>query len=293
MIITDQPQVFGEYLARARQGGASVGLHPTMGALHGGHKANISRASAECDVVAVTIFVNPLQFGPAEDFTGYPRRFEDDAAHAEEAGADILLHPSPEAMFPGGLPPSTTVKVRGLTERWEGAHRPGHFEGVATIVTKLFALAGPCYAYFGEKDYQQLLVVERLTQDLSLPVAIVPCATVREPDGLALSSRNAYLGPAQRAAAPSLYWALLAGKRAIEEEAVTDAPAVRGAMTEVMGKQDQFVLDYAEVVNPSSLEPLSSVQGPAHLLIAARCSTARLIDNVPAGDETGKQSDEA
>ncbi len=265
---------------QARQNGKRVGLHLTMGALHAGHRANIQRAAAECDVVAVTIFVNPLQFGPHEDFGAYPRDLAGDTAQAEEAGADIVLAPGTTAIYPEE--PLVTVRVRQLADILEGRHRPGHFDGVATIVTKLLALSGPCRAYFGEKDYQQLVIVRRLVSDLSLPVEIVACPTVREPDGLALSSRNAYLGPAERVAARALYWSLLAGKRALEEEGTTRPSEVRAAMLEVAGREDLVELDYAEVVDPVTLEVPRALSGEARLLVAGRVGKARLIDNVGA-----------
>jgi pantoate--beta-alanine ligase len=267
-------------LDQARQDRRQVGLHLTMGALHAGHGANIRRAAAECDLVAVTIFVNPLQFGPHEDFGAYPRDLARDTAQAEEAGANIVLAPGTNAMYPEE--PLVTVRVKQLAEILEGRHRPGHFDGVATIVTKFLALSGPCRAYFGEKDYQQLVIVRRLVSDLSLPVEVVACPTVREPDGLALSSRNAYLGPAERAAARALYWSLLAGKRAVEEEGATRPTEVQAAMLEVAGREDLLDLDYAEVVDPVTLEVPSALSGEARLLVAGRVGKARLIDNVGA-----------
>ena len=255
-----------------------MGLHPTMGALHAGHLANIRQAAHECDLAAVTVFVNPLQFGPGEDFEKYPRTLEKDLAAAEDAGADVVLCPPPEAMFPRA--PLTTVAVNGLSRRWEGASRPGHFDGVATIVTKLFALAGKCKAYFGEKDFQQLAVVRRLVADLSLPVDVVACPTVREPDGLALSSRNRYLGQDERRAAPVLYWALLAGKRSIEEDGVLDGREIERAMVGACEREPLVELEYAAAVRPDDLEPLDEVVLPVRLLIAGRVGRARLIDNV-------------
>jgi pantoate--beta-alanine ligase len=280
VIITTEPQEWSAFLDRARQDGKQVGLHLTMGALHAGHRANIRRAAAECDVVAVTIFVNPLQFGPYEDFGAYPRDLAGDTAQAEEAGADIVLAPATAAMYPEE--PLATVRVKHLSEILEGRHRPGHFDGVATIVTKFFALSGPCRAYFGEKDYQQLVVVRRLVSDLSMPVEVVACPIVREPDGLALSSRNAYLGPAERVAARALYWSLLAGKRAVEEEGTTKPGEIRAAMVEVARREEIFDLDYAEVVDPATLEVPPFVSGEARLLVAGRVGKARLIDNVAA-----------
>jgi len=285
VIITGEPQELRSFLDQARRDEKRVGLHLTMGALHGGHRANIRRAAAECDVVAVTIFVNPLQFGPSEDFQAYPRDLAADCAQAEQAGADIVLAPDTVAMFPEE--PLVSVRVKRLGEILEGRERPGHFEGVATIVAKFFALCGPCYAYFGEKDYQQLLVVRRLVDDLSLPVEVVACPTVREPDGLALSSRNAYLSPAERVAARTLYWSLLAGKRAIEEQRLTSVSDVRAAMTAVAGGEQLLQLDYAEVRDPFTLDVPAAISGAARLLVAGRVGKARLIDNVAASADEG------
>ena len=280
MILTTEPKEWSAFLDQARQDGKQVGLHLTMGALHAGHRSNIRRAAAECDVVAVTIFVNPLQFGPHEDFGAYPRDLAGDAAQAEEAGADIVLAPGTTAMYPDE--PLVTVHVKQLGEILEGRHRPGHFDGVATIVTKFLALSGPCRTYFGEKDYQQLVIVHRLVSDLSLPVEVVACPTVREPDGLALSSRNAYLGPAERVAARALYWSLLAGKRTVEEQGTTDPADVQAAMLEAARGEELLDLDYAEVVDPVTLQVPPVLSGEARLLVAGRVGKARLIDNVSA-----------
>jgi pantoate--beta-alanine ligase len=278
VILTTAPEELRAYMDNARRDGKRVGLHLTMGALHAGHRANIRRAAAECDAVAVTIFVNPLQFGPNEDFGAYPRDLGTDIAHAEDAGADIVLAPGTEAMYPEE--PLVTVHVKRLGEILEGRHRPGHFDGVATVVAKFLALSGPCRAYFGEKDYQQLVVVRRLVTDLSLPVDVVPCPTVREPDGLAMSSRNAYLGPAERLAARALYWSLLAGKRAVEEQGLTAPARVRAKMLEVSNREPLFELDYAEVVDASTLEVPAVLSGESRLVVAGRVGKARLIDNV-------------
>ncbi len=278
-LITALPSWRGR-LDACRDEGRRVGLVPTMGALHAGHLSLIRRAAADCDVVAVTDYVNPLQFGPAEDLGAYPRRLDDDCRLAAGAGADLLLAPAPDDMWPD--PPRTTVRVAALTERMEGRSRPGHFDGVATIVAKLFALSGPCRAYFGEKDFQQLAVIGRLARDLSLPVEIIACPTVRDPDGLALSSRNAYLDAAERAAAPCLYAALLAGKRAIEEDAERDPARVARAMAGSLAREPRFDLDYAEVVDPEDLTCPKVVRGEVRLLMAARLGRVRLIDNVPA-----------
>jgi pantoate--beta-alanine ligase len=280
MVITDKPEELRAFLEQARRSGKRVGFHPTMGALHGGHRSNIRRAAAECDVVAVSIFLNPLQFGPNEDLASYPRDLDNDYAQAEESGADIVLAPTTEAMF--AEEPLVTVRVKQLSDVLEGRHRPGHFEGVATIVTKLFALSGPCYAYFGEKDYQQFVIVRRLVADLSLPVVVVPCPTVRQPDGLALSSRNEYLSPTERAAAPVLYWSLLAGKRVLEEQGVTSIGDIRAAMVEAASREKLFQLDYAEVADPSTLAVPPVISGEIRLLVAGRIGKVRLIDNLAA-----------
>ncbi|MGH9282138.1 MAG: pantoate--beta-alanine ligase, partial [Acidimicrobiales bacterium] len=248
----------------------SVGLVPTMGALHEGHLSLMRRAVEECDVVAATIFVNPLQFGPSEDLDAYPRDLHADAVKAEAAGVDVLFAPPAEEMYPGR--PLTTVHVAILGDSREGASRPAHLDGVATVVAKLFAIAGPCRAYFGEKDYQQFQLVRRLAADLSFPVEIVACPTVREADGLALSSRNAYLSPAERAAAPVLYRALLAGKARVEQRA--EPAEAAAAMAGVVAAEPLAQLDYAE----AEIECGRAVR----LYVAARIGTARLIDNMLA-----------
>jgi len=283
VIVAREPEELRDFSDGARRRGKSVGLHPTMGALHGGHRANIAKMAAECDAGAVTIFVNPLQFGAGEDFASYPRKLDADLALAEEAGADLVFAPAPQVMFPEE--PLARVSVAKLGEVLEGQHRPGHFDGVATVVAKLLAIAGPCWAYFGEKDYQQLVLVRRLVADLSLPAVVVPCPTVRETDGLALSSRNTYLSPKEREAAPALYWSLLAGKRAVEELGERNATKVKGYMLEAAAREGLLELDYAEVADPSSLAPVGSVSGEVRLLIAGRVGKTRLIDNVAARPE--------
>ena len=252
-----------------RAAGRTVGLVPTMGALHEGHLSLVRRAAAECAVVAVTVFVNPLQFSATEDLATYPRDLDADLAAARAAGVAYLFAPPAKEMFPA--PPLTTVSVAALSEGREGARRPGHFTGVATVVAKLFAIAGPCRAYFGEKDHQQLEVVQRMATDLSFPVEVVACPTVREPDGLALSSRNAYLSPVERAAAPVLYRALQTG-RDLAQRGVTD-PAVLGpAMAAVVEAEPLATLDYAEAA--------AAPDGSLRLFVAARVGTTRLIDNL-------------
>ena len=274
-------------LDRARAAGRTVGLVPTMGALHAGHTSLIARARAECDVVAVTIFVNPLQFGDPGDIAAYPRTLEHDLAACAEAGADLVFAPSVCEMYPGWpAPPATTVSVRGVSDDWEGASRPGHFDGVATVVAKLFSVAGRCRAYFGLKDFQQLAVVRQLTEDLALPVELVGCPIVREPDGLALSSRNVRLSPSERAAAGVLSRALAAGRAALAEGERASA-ALCAVMRAVVESEPLVDLDYAAVVDARTLVEPAVVGDLAgvRLLVAARVGPVRLIDNSAAAAE--------
>src|SRR5579862_8789092 len=277
--VIDRVPVWRKALDAERAAGRVVGVVPTMGALHAGHAALIDRAARECDVVGVTVFVNPLQFAGGEDFDAYPRPLERDEEIAAAHGAAYLFAPSVEEMYP--RPVETVVSVPSLSARWDGEARPGHFDGVATVVAKLFAQAGPCRAYFGEKDYQQLCVVRRMVADLDLPAEVVGCPTVREADGLARSSRNVYLSPAERGAAPTLYRALQTGADALRSGA---APAdARRAMHAVVAAQPRCDLDYAEPVDADSLAPLEAPLPPggsARLLIAARLGRTRLIDNL-------------
>ncbi len=268
-----------EALDAVRAGGGTVGLVPTMGALHAGHTSLIGRAAAECDAVAVSVFVNPLQFGAVEDLDRYPRRLATDVAVAIDAGARFVYAPNATVMYPAGF--ATTVHVHGLTDALEGAARPGHFDGVTTVVAKLFAVAGPSRAYFGEKDFQQLQVVRRMAGDLDLPVAVIGCPTVREADGLALSSRNARLTPEERAAAPALYGALLAGAAAVGH-GERDPQVVAAVMAAQVTTEPVLTLDYAEAVDPETLATTPRVDGRVRLVIAARAGATRLIDNLEA-----------
>jgi pantoate--beta-alanine ligase len=273
-----------EALHSARATGRTVGLVPTMGALHAGHRSLMDRARTECDVMAVTIFVNPLQFGEASDIENYPRTLEADLAVCAAAGVDIVFAPSVAEMYPSwpaAVP--TTVSVQGVSEYWEGPSRPGHFDGVSTVVAKLFSIAGPCRAYFGEKDYQQLAVVRQMTYDLALPVEVVGCPTVREPDGLALSSRNVRLSAGERAAATVLSRALAAG-RALFDDGPVRASAVTEAMRRVVASEPMVELDYAVAVGAGDLVECDVIEDPAsvRLLIAAIVGPVRLIDNSEA-----------
>jgi len=264
---------------RASWGGSGpVGLVPTMGYLHEGHLSLVRRARAENAVVAVSIFVNPTQFGPREDLSRYPRDLPRDLALLESAEADVVFTPAAEDMYPPDF--ATYVDPVGpLTLRLEAASRPGHFRGVATVVAKLFNLVRPDRAYFGQKDAQQVAVIRRMVADLNIPVALTVCPTVREADGLAMSSRNSYLGPEDRAAATVLSRALQAGARAFDERPAGGAEAVRRAMSEVVAAEPRAALDYADVCDPDTFEPLTELRAPALLAIAARVGPARLIDN--------------
>ena len=277
--------LFRKELEGARLRGRRVGFVPTMGALHAGHASLIERSSAECDVTAVSIFVNPLQFGSAGDFDRYPRHPEADLAVAGEAGADIVFAPTPEALWPCGAP-EVEVRPTRLADRLEGASRPGHFTGVCTVVATLLGLAGPCRAYFGEKDFQQLVVVGRLVDDLGLPAEVVGCRTVREPDGLACSSRNRMLPAEDRRAASVLHRALRAAAAAFAS-GVGDPASLAARMRQVVAAEARAVLDYAEVVDPATLAPLREVAGDARLLVAATFGPVRLIDNLGLGEASG------
>ena len=261
----------------ARAEGQTVGFVPTMGYLHDGHVSLMREARAETHLVVASIFVNPLQFGPGEDLEAYPRDLERDTALAEAAGVDVLFVPDGAEMYP--TPVLTTVSVAGVSEPLEGKARPTHFAGVATVVAKLFAIVGPCRAYFGAKDFQQVAVVRRMARDLSFPVEVVACPTLREHDGLAMSSRNVYLTPAEREAAPVIYTALRAGAAAIGA-GERDPAAVRGLMSGIIEAEPLAGLDYAEVVDADSFLVPDPLAGNLRLLAAVRFGRARLIDNV-------------
>ncbi|HEY7340401.1 MAG TPA: pantoate--beta-alanine ligase [Ktedonobacterales bacterium] len=258
--------------------GAAIGLVPTMGFLHAGHISLIERARAENERVAVSIFVNPTQFAPAEDLSRYPRDLPRDLAMLESAGVDLVFTPSADEIYPPGY--ATYVEPSGaLAERLEAATRPSHFRGVATVVTKLFQIVTPDSAYFGQKDAQQVAVVRRLVADLNLPVTVRVRPIVREADGLAMSSRNKYLGPEDRAAAVVLNRALQAGASAFESRPAGGVAAVIAAMTQVVAGEPRAQLDYADVCAPDTFVSLTELRPPALLAIAAKVGPARLIDN--------------
>jgi pantoate--beta-alanine ligase len=262
---------------RARAAGQRVGVVPTMGSLHDGHRSLMRAARARSDFVVVTIFVNPLQFGPTEDLDHYPRDLAGDLAACEAEGVDCVFTPSVAEMYP--RPPLTTVHVGELTADLCGAARPTHFDGVTTVVTKLFAIVGSSAAFFGRKDAQQLAVVTRMANDLNLPVEVVGCPIVRESDKLALSSRNAYLSPEDRAAAPTLFASLQA---AVELVAAgeRDASRVVATINDVVGREPRIALEYAEVRDAHELTELATLDGSVLIAVAAQLGVTRLIDNV-------------
>jgi len=269
------------FLHRARRNQACVGFVPTMGALHEGHMSLIRRSVMDTDVTVVSVFVNPTQFAPQEDFEAYPRLLREDAIAAESAGAHLIFAPTTDGMYAPDA--STFVTVEGLTEGLCGRFRPGHFRGVTTVVTKLLNIIQPDRAYFGLKDYQQFAVIKRMTRDLNLPVEIVGVPTVRETDGLAMSSRNAYLSPADRAAAPALYQALQEGAKAVREGASIEQ--ARDVAAQVLAQVPQMRVQYLEAVHPETLEPADYARPPVMLAAAVFLGEARLIDNIVVDGE--------
>lgn len=259
-----------------RREGLSIGLVPTMGYLHEGHQSLIERAARENDRVVVSVFVNPTQFGPGEDLESYPRDLDRDCAACAQAGAHLVFHPAPEEMYRPDR--STTVHVAGVSEELCGKSRPVHFDGVCLVVAKLFNIIAPDRAYFGEKDAQQLLVVRRMARDLSFGVDVVGCPIVREDDGLAKSSRNAYLAPEERAAATVLSRALAEG-RALAEAGERSAEAVREAVLTVLSEEPLARVEYVEIVDAGTARPTAAVDGPVLCALAARIGSTRLIDN--------------
>ncbi|MFO0965992.1 MAG: pantoate--beta-alanine ligase [Gemmataceae bacterium] len=264
-------------VAAARQAGKRIGLVPTMGALHAGHASLLKAARAETGFVVASIFVNPTQFGPHEDLSRYPRPFEADVALCEREGVDLIFHPAPPILYPAEF--KTFVEVSDLQDRWEGASRPGHFRGVATIVLKLFNIVQPDVAYFGQKDFQQARLIERMACDLDVPLALKICPTVREPDGLALSSRNQYLNAEERRRAGVLFQALDAVQRRVAQGERETAPLAALA-EELVWQTPGARLDYAAIVDPVSLRPVERIAGPVQMLLAVYIGSTRLIDNM-------------
>ncbi len=275
-------------IAQARACGKVVGLVPTMGALHAGHLSLIEAASQRDDFVVVSVFVNPTQFGPEEDYERYPQQLTRDAELAEQAGGHLIFAPSRAEMYPDDH--STWVAVKDITEGLCGESRPGHFRGVTTVVTKLLNIVQPDRAYFGEKDYQQLLVIKRLVRDLNMPVEIVGLPTVREADGLAVSTRNQYLDTQQRAAAPQLYQALQHGAEAARKGA--SGAQVEEAVRQSLASEPMFAVQYVQAVDPETLQPRGKARAPMVIAAAAYLGDTRLIDNIKIEeDATDAQND--
>ncbi len=270
--------------AEARRNDRLLGLVPTMGALHEGHLSLVREAKKQCSPVVVSIFVNPKQFGPSEDFQKYPRTLDADRAALENLGVDYVFAPTPEQIYPPGF--RTSVAVEGLGDRLEGGSRPGHFRGVATVVLKLFEIVRPRFAFFGRKDAQQVRIIRQMTGDLYLDTEIVVCPIVREPDGLALSSRNAYLSASDRRAATVLYRSLDALRRDVSA-GDQDVVHLLATVRKMIDAEPGVALDYAEIVDADSLESVLALRKNCYIVLAARVGSTRLIDNAliePAGD---------
>lgn len=275
-IVTTIPETRAAIRA-ARSQGLSIGLVPTMGALHAGHRALIHQAREETGYVVVSIFVNPTQFGPREDLARYPRPFEKDIEACSQEGTDLVFHPSPQVVYPPSF--RTWVEVHDLQDRWEGATRPGHFRGVATVVLKLFNIVQPDIAYFGQKDAQQVRILQQMVRDLDVPLILKVCPTVREADGLALSSRNQYLDPEQRQAATVLF-------RSLEEIQARvgggekDVPSLHRLVEDRVNATPGARLDYAAFVHSDTLLPMERLEGTVLVALAVYVGTTRLIDNI-------------
>jgi pantoate--beta-alanine ligase len=276
MQVIDSVAALRQHLGEQRLAGKRIGLVPTMGFLHDGHLSLVHAARRECDVVVLSIFVNPKQFGPSEDFENYPRNMAQDLRLARDGGVDVVFTPDVGEVYPAGF--QSEVSVHGLTEPLCGASRPGHFNGVTTVVTKLFNMVGPDRAYFGQKDYQQAAVIQRMVTDLNMPLTVVVCPTVREPDGLAMSSRNAYLSPVERLAAQVLSRALGVAKAHIAGGERRAEP-LEAALREVIAAEPLARLDYVAVCDPQTLSPLETLSETVLVALAVYIGRTRLIDN--------------
>ena len=265
---------------QARNDGKTIGLVPTLGALHEGHLSLVRGAREQCGFVAVSIFVNPTQFRPGEDFDRYPRALRSDAKKCHDSGVDLIFAPSADEMYPADF--DSWVDVGGLTDVLEGKLRPGHFRGVATVCAKLFNIFDPDHAYFGKKDYQQLKVIQKMVRDLSMRVQIVPCDTIRDPDGLAMSSRNAYLSADERAAALVLNKSLQEAEKAYNS-GECQAPAIQVVVEHLIKAEPTAQIDYIAVVDAETLAPIDEIDRPAVVLLAVTIGSTRLIDNTLLG----------
>ena len=266
------------YVRRVKRAGRTIGLVPTMGALHKGHLSLVRRSVAENDRTIVSIFVNPTQFAPGEDLTKYPRPLARDVAACRGEKVDVVFAPTAEEIYPEGF--TTTVQVEGLSRVLCGRSRPTHFRGVTTVCAKLFGLCEPDRAYFGEKDYQQLVIIRRMVADLNMTLQVVACPEVREPDGLAMSSRNKYLTAEERRQAPALYRSLMEAKRLVEEKGLCNVRDITRAVRKVVRTASAAKIDYVSVVHPETLEALDTIEDEAVVAVAVYLGKARLIDNM-------------
>lgn len=276
MEIFRDPEIARRRLREAKQSGRSIGLIPTMGALHEGHLSLVQAAQKERDSTLVTLFVNPSQFGPNEDFSKYPRTEEADLQRLQSIGTDWVLIPTSQQLYPDGY--STWIEPPQVAKRWEGEIRPGHFRGVATVVLKLFLMTPADRAYFGQKDYQQMRVIEQMVKDLDYPIDVRVCATIRELDGLAMSSRNRYLDPDQRRKALAIWRSILL-VRSLASQGVVDTAAIQQQVRSVLLENGLDSIDYAVLADAVTLEPLERIDRPAVYLVAGRLGKTRLIDN--------------
>ena len=281
------PQEMQSACRAARREGKIVGLVPTMGALHEGHLSLVRTARKQADVVVVSIFVNPLQFGPNEDFSKYPRSFETDCAKLLAEGVDIIFAPHPDDMYAPGA--STTVYVEGLSEKLDGRSRPGHFRGVTTVVAKLFGVVHPDLAFFGQKDAAQVAIIRKMVHDLNMDIQLVICPIVREKDGLAMSSRNSYLSAQQRTQALCLHHSL-ERVRELTEKGETSAKTLVSAGKQAIAEEPAAKLDYYEIVNPDTLEPVADINSGALVAVAAWIGETRLIDNLVLGADKNSKA---
>ncbi|WAM36958.1 pantoate--beta-alanine ligase [Caldicellulosiruptor acetigenus] len=277
MVVVQKIQEMKEIVKRLKKEGKSIGFVPTMGYLHEGHLSLVRLSKQQNDITIMSIFVNPIQFGPNEDYDRYPRDFERDKSLAEKEGVDYIFYPSVKEMYPEDF--KTVVSVKKITEIMCGKSRPGHFDGVATVVLKLFNIVNPDRAYFGQKDAQQLAVIKQMVKDLNLDVEIIPCPIVREQDGLAMSSRNVYLSEEERKSAAVLYRALNLAKEMIEK-GEKDVSSIKRAMEEMILKEKYTKIDYIEFVNNETFEIISKVEGKVLIALAVFVGKARLIDNI-------------
>jgi pantoate--beta-alanine ligase len=277
-----------EFARKQRAEHVIAGLVPTMGALHDGHLSLIKRAKQDCSCVVVSIFVNPKQFGPAEDFEKYPRSLESDTAKLKAAGVDAVFIPEAAEVYPADF--STYINVEGLGDRLEGRSRPNHFRGVTTVVMKLLQIVQPQFAYFGRKDAQQAQIISRMAEDLNLDTEIVICPILREPDGLAMSSRNVYLGAEERKAATALYRALEAARNNLQT-GVRDTAQLESSMLRVLQAQPEARVDYAKIVDAKTFQTVEHISRPAYAVLAVKIGKTRLLDNMRIDFENGANGD--